>query len=91
MAYNITDEQWESVEPLIPEQGRMGRKRAVDMRKVVSLIYLRWKTPANIGWGQSAAVCGFPHGTAIYYYGIWKRSGVLEKIKEALNVTTGSQ
>ena len=41
---DLTDEQWELLEPLIPAEKPLGRHRSVDMREVVNGIFYVLKT-----------------------------------------------
>jgi len=38
MQYNLTESEWELIEPLLPEQGRMGRSGKTDLRRICHAI-----------------------------------------------------
>ena len=45
---DLTDEEWERVEPLLPRPARRGRRPGVDLREVVNAI--RYLARAGCGW-----------------------------------------
>lgn len=60
MPEQLSDEQWGFIEPLLPQQGRMGRPRANDRRVVQGILYVlrtscRWKDmPIEFGAAVTA-------------------------------------
>jgi putative transposase len=78
---DLTDAQWQRIAPLIPPAKPGGRHRSVDIRAVLNAIFYRTKTGCQ--WRN------LPHdlppwGTAAGYYRLWRRSGVWERIHDAL-------
>ena len=78
---DLTDKQWEIIEPLIPPSRPGGRKRTVDIREVVNAIVyvLRsgcvWRLLPN----------DFPKWQAVYYYfSLWKKDGTWKKIHDEI-------
>jgi transposase len=78
---DLTDEQWQSIVPLLPEMLDRGPRRrgrpSVDIRSVLNSVMwvLRTRTP----W-SSLPACYVPYQTAHRYYLRWKKSGVLTRI-----------
>ena len=80
---DLTDEEWALVEPLIPPAKRGGRRRSVDMRKVVDgLMYVlstgcQWRyVPKDLP----------PKSTVFHYFVLWTYHGVIDRIHYALYV-----
>ena len=78
---DLTDQQWNRIEPLIPPPKPGGRPRKVDMREIVNaILYL---VRAGCAWRM------LPHnfppwGTVHYYYWLYRRTGVWQRIHDAL-------
>ena len=78
---DLTDRQWNRIEPLIPPPKPGGRPRKVDMREIVNaILYL---VRAGCAWRM------LPHnfppwGTVHYYYWLYRRTGVWQRIHDAL-------
>jgi len=78
---DLTDKQWNRIESLIPPPKPGGRPREVDMREIVNaILYL---VRAGCAWRM------LPHnfppwGTVHYYYWLYRRSGVWQRIHDAL-------
>ena len=78
---DITDLQWERLQPLIPPVKTGGRWRIVDMREIINaILYVQTN---RCSWRQ------LPHDlppwpTVYNYFRVWDRSGVWEKINQAL-------
>ena len=78
---DLTDKQWNRIEPLIPAPKPGGRPRKVDMREIVNaILYL---VRAGCAWRM------LPHnfppwGTVHYYYWLYRRTGVWQQIHDAL-------
>ena len=78
---DLTDAQWEELEPLLPPAKPGGRRRSVNMREVINgiLYVLR----GGIPWRM------IPHdlppwGTVWWYFREWRNDGTWERIEEAL-------
>ncbi len=76
---DLTDEQWELVELLIPKSRDVGRPRSVDMREVVNaILYL---TRSGCQWDM------LPHdlpckSTVYDYYSTWRDDGTWRRIAD---------
>lgn len=78
---DLTDAEWERVEPLLPEDKRVGRLREVDLREVLNAIFYR--VDNGVKWRNLPA--DFPAWQTVYgYFRLWVRLGVWESINEAL-------
>lgn len=80
---DLTDAEWELVEPLIPPAKRGGRRREVDVREVVNgLLYVlstgcQWRAvPKDLP----------PRSTLFSYFDLWNWDGTLARIHEELYV-----
>lgn len=78
---DVTDEQWELVEPHIPQAKPGGRPREVDMREVLNAILYLVRTGCQ--WRN------LPHdlppwSTVAYYYYRFRRDGTWKKIHDTL-------
>jgi transposase len=80
---DVTDAEWEHIEPLIPPAKRGGRKRSVDVREIVNgLMYVlstgcQWRyVPKDLP----------PRSTLFDYFDLWTWNGTLDRIHHALYV-----
>ena len=76
---DLTDAEWQIVEPLLPEDKPVGRLREVDLREVLNAIFYRidngvkWRNlPSDFGAWQ----------TVYGYFRLWVRLGVWQRINE---------
>jgi transposase len=78
---DLTDEEWELVEPLIPPGKSGGGKRTVIMREVVNgLMYI-----LSTGCQWRAVPKDLPPKSTIYeYFDLWTYDGTLKRIHHAL-------
>lgn len=78
---DLTDEQWQLIEPLIPKAKPGGRPRVVCMRDVIdAILYLN-----RTGCAWRLLPHEFPPwGTVHYYYRRFRLEGVWEKINTRL-------
>ena len=79
---DMTDAQWEIVQPLIPGPKPGGRRRSVDIREVLNAIFYHVRGGAS--WRM------LPHdlppwGTVHYYYRRWRLDGTWQRIEAALH------
>ena len=74
---DLTDEQWSLLEPHIPPCKHGGRKRVVDIRRVVNGILYRNKSGCQ--WRMLPKDFP-PWGTVYYYFAMWRDNGTLEAI-----------
>lgn len=78
---DLTDEEWQIVEPLLPEDKPVGRLREVDLRDILNAIFYRvdngvkWRNlPPDFGAWQ----------TVYGYFRVWVRLGVWQRINAVL-------
>ncbi len=78
---DLTDAQWEELEPLLPPAKPGGRRRSVNMREIINgiLYVLR----GGIPWRM------IPHdlppwGTVWWHFREWRNDGTWERVEEAL-------
>lgn len=78
---DLTDAEWERLEPLLPEDKLVGRLREVDLREVLNAIFYR--VDNGVKWRNLPA--DFPAWQTVYgYFRLWVRLGVWESINQAL-------
>jgi len=78
---DLTDEQWEVIEPLLPPSKPGGRPREVDLREVVNALFYQART--GVQWDYLPNdLC--PKGTVYYYFQAWQKDGTWQKIVDAL-------
>ena len=78
---DLTDTQWEILQPLIPAAKPGGRPRRVDLREVVNAICYGVRSGETWRMVPHDLV---PWGTAWYYFRRWREDGTWETIHEAL-------
>ena len=78
---DVSDEEWALIAPLIPEQGRMGRRRSTDLRRVFDAI--QYMLASGCQW-RLIPPCYPPFSTVQNYFYAWSRGGVLERMLDAL-------
>jgi putative transposase len=78
---DLTDQQWAILEPLIPPCKHGGRKREVDIRRVVNGILYRNKSGCQ--WRMLPKDYP-PWGTVYYYFAMWRDDGTLKAINDFL-------
>jgi transposase len=78
---DLSDQEWSSVSPLIPSQGRDGRPRKVELREVLNaLLYV---LATECPWRSLPP--GFPpRSTVHFYYKRWGSDGTLIRVRKAL-------
>ncbi len=80
-ASDLTDAQWQIIEPLLPAPKSVGKNREVDFREVVNAIFYR----ADNGLKWRAIPAEFPAWQTVYgYYRFWVRLWVWEQINHVL-------
>ena len=77
---DLTDQQWEIVEPLIPVH-RVGRPRKVNMREVLNTIFYQAKTGCQ--WDMLPHDL-LPKSTVYDYFSQWRDDGTWQAITDAL-------
>jgi transposase len=78
---DLTDAQWQQLEPLIPPRKPGGRDRTADMREVINAINYVLRTGCH--WHL------IPHdfppsGTVYWYFRTWRLEGAWQRIHAAL-------
>src|SRR5919112_40771 len=78
---DLTDAQWERLEPLIPPAKPGGRDRSANMREVMNAINYVLRT----GCAWHLLPHDFPPSGTVYdYFNQWRRDGTITRIHEAL-------
>jgi transposase len=78
---DLTDQEWQTIEPLLPAPKAVGSGRKVDLREVLNAIFYR----ADNGIKWRALPGDFPAWQTVYgYYRLWVRLGVWEQINTVL-------
>jgi putative transposase len=78
---DITDAQWQILEPLIPPAKAGGHPRTVNMREVVNGIFYVLRT--GCGWEMLPHDLP-PYSTVYHYFRRWQKTGVWQQINTAL-------
>ncbi len=78
---DLTDGQWEKIEPLIPPARPGGRPREVEMREVMNGIF--YLVRSGCSWRMLPKDLP-PWGTVHYYYWCFRREGLWVKMNDAL-------
>lgn len=82
--HELTDEQWELIEPILPVQRRGGRGRPPrDQRKMLN--GMMWILRTGAPWRDLPERLG-PWQTVYHYFNRWREDGVFDRILEALQV-----
>ena len=80
---DVTDAEWEYIEPLIPPAKSGGRKRTVDVREIVNgLMYV---LSAGCQWRYVPKDLP-PRSTLFDYFDLWTWNGTLDRIHHTLYV-----
>lgn len=78
---DLTDWEWQIIEPLLPPEKPVGRGRKVDLRAVLNAIFYR--ADNGVKWRNLPQ--DFPAWQTVYtYFHTWSRWGVLERLNQAL-------
>ncbi len=78
---DLTEEQWARLAAFFPAQTGPGRRRTVDLRRVVDALLYRLRTGCQWRWLPR----DFPEYHAVYYYfATWTRDGTRERIHDRL-------
>ncbi len=78
---DLTDDQWQIIEPLIPPAKCGGRRRTVDMREVLNGIFYVLRTGCS--WEMMPHDLP-PYSTVYSYFRRWVRKGVWQQLNNAL-------
>jgi len=78
---DLTDEQWEILQPLIPASKHGGRPREVNMREVINtILYL---VRAGCQWDMLPHDL-LPKSTVYVYFAAWRNDGTWQRMMDAL-------
>jgi putative transposase len=78
---DLTDAQWELVQPLIPPAKPGGRPRTVDLREVVNTLFYQART--GVQWDYLPHDL-LPKSTVWDYFVAWQQDGTWQRILDAL-------
>ena len=78
---DLTDEQWAFVEPIIPPQEGRGRRRTVNLRRVIDA--LMYQDRSGCQW-RLIPLDFPPSGTVRYYFDKWNDDGTMLEIHDCL-------
>ena len=78
---DLTDAEWQRIEPLIPPASQGGRPRTVDVREIVNAI--RYLLQTRCSW---RAIPGdLPDPSSVrYYYDRWRVDGTWGRVEQVL-------
>jgi putative transposase len=80
-ATDLTDAQWQVLEPLLPPPAKTGRPRTVALREVLNALF--YLVRAGCAWRLLPKE--FPGWTTVrYYFDKWTRDGTWERLNAAL-------
>ncbi len=78
---DLSDEEWQQIEPLLPPEKPVGKLREVAMREVLNAIFYR--ADNGIKWRNLPS--DFPAWQTVYgYFRLWVRLGIWEQINSVL-------
>ena len=80
---DLTDEEWQYIEPLIPPAKRGGRPRKADLREVMNGIMYILSTGCQ--WDYLPKDLP-PRSTVYYYFDLWTYDGTLDRLHHNLYV-----
>lgn len=78
---DVTDAQWEVLEPLLPPAKHGGRPRAVNLREVVNTLFYQART--GVQWDLLPHDLS-PKSTAYDYFQAWQKDGTWQRLVDAL-------
>jgi putative transposase len=74
---DLTDQEWDILQPLLPVKTGKGRNQEVSLREIVCGIFYWLRTGCQ--W-RNLPHDFPPHGTVFYHYNKWKKKGVWSQI-----------
>jgi putative transposase len=80
---DLTDEQWEEIEPLLPPAKAGGRPRRVDLREVVNTLFYQARTSCQWDYLPHDLL---PKSTARDYFDAWHTDGTWQRVVDSLRV-----
>ena len=78
---DVTDQQWQVIEPLLPPAKPGGRPRTVDLREVINTLFYQDRT--GVQWDYLPHDL-LPKSTVWDYFEAWSKDGTWQKIVDAL-------
>jgi len=78
---DLTDREWEIIEPLLPGPKHLGRKIEYSRREILDAIF--YLNRNGCAWRDLPGDLP-PYGTVSHYYHAWRKSGLWEQINEVL-------
>ena len=78
---DLTDEQWQLIEPILPKPGFGGRPRSVDMRQVINAILYLSRT--GCAWRMLPKDFG-PWSSVYHYFRLFRDDGTWERVHATL-------
>ena len=78
---DLTDEQWQLIEPLIPKPLPGGRPRSVDMRQVINAIL--YINRSGSAWRMLPRDFG-PWSSVYHYFRVFRDDGIWQRIHDKL-------
>jgi putative transposase len=78
---DLTDEQWEVLQPLIPPGKPGGRPRTVDMREVLNTLFYKVRTGCQWDYLPHDLL---PKSTVRDYFEAWQQDGTWRRLVEAV-------
>ena len=85
MRFDLSDEEWALLEPLLPESRRSAR---VDDRKIVNAIFYVLRT--GMPWRDLPARYG-PYTTAYNRFNRWSRRGIWKRVFDTIGIEIARQ
>jgi len=79
---DLTDLQWDILQPLLPVKTGKGRNQEVPLREILNAIFYWLRT--GIQW-KNLPHDFPPHGTVFYHYNKWRKKGIWDQILAALH------
>ena len=78
---DVSDRQWQAIEPYVSSEKERGRRRSTPVREIVNGINYRWST--GCVWRM------LPHdfppwGTVYSYFRRWQQDGILSQVRDVL-------
>ena len=80
--YELTDDEWTIIEPLLPPPARTGRPRRAP-REMWNALF--WVLRSGAPWRDLPERFG-PWESAYAHFNTWRRKGVFERVLEALQI-----
>jgi putative transposase len=80
-AMDLTDQEWEIIEPLLPGPKHLGRNIEYSRREILDAIF--YLNRNGCAWRDLPGDLP-PYGTVSHYYQTWRKSGLWDKINDTL-------